>query len=194
MIVTLGRQKLLGFHLRLVVCAIVAIMVVASGGCLRRRLFVRSNPAGALAYVDDQQLGLTPTSTEFTYYGTRKIRVEKDGFETATVSRTFYPPWYEFPGLDFIVENIWPWEVHDDREVDLHLAPLKMVPRNELTGRAEILRTSAQQMAPRPELTGRTEAIRAIDEPPLVTPLPPVGPSFPNTSSFRGSPSPASRY
>src|SRR4051812_10525790 len=40
---------------------------------VRRRLNVNSNPPGALVYVDNQQIGTTPCSVDFTYYGTREI-------------------------------------------------------------------------------------------------------------------------
>src|SRR5262245_3745792 len=51
----------------LLVCA-----MLAQTGCVQRRLTIRSNPPGALAYVDDYQIGTTPVSTDFVYYGTRK--------------------------------------------------------------------------------------------------------------------------
>ena len=56
---------------------------------------VRSNPPGALVYVDDYQIGTTPVSTDFVYYGTRKIRLIKDGYDTLTVQQPFPVPWYE---------------------------------------------------------------------------------------------------
>ncbi len=80
---------------------------LSATGCVRRRMTIRSNPPGAMVYVDDQQIGLTPVSTEFTYYGTRKIRLVKDQFETMTTYHTFAAPWYQLPPLDFVTENFW---------------------------------------------------------------------------------------
>ena len=54
---------------------------------------IRSNPPGALVYVDDYTIGVTPVSTSFIYYGTRKIRLVKDGYETLTVMQPISPPW-----------------------------------------------------------------------------------------------------
>ena len=76
---------------------------------------IRSNPPGALVYVDDYQLGTTPVSHDFIYYGTRKIRLVKDGYETLTVRQPFPIPWYEIFPLDFVTENLIPWEVRDER-------------------------------------------------------------------------------
>ena len=67
---------------------------------------VRTNPPGALLYVDDYEIGTTPVSANFTYYGTRKIRLVKDGYETLTVMQWIPPPWYEFPPHGFRVGEL----------------------------------------------------------------------------------------
>ena len=130
------------------------LLCLSQVGCVRRRLTIRTNPPGALVYVDDQEIGVTPVSTGFTYYGTRKFTVMRDGYETVTEKVTFSPPWYQFPPLDFIAENLWPHEVRDEREVQFDLVPQQIVPSQELINRAESLRTSAQQgyVAPMPGL------------------------------------------
>ncbi len=105
---------------------------------------LRTNPAGAVAFVDDQRIGVTPVSTPFTYYGTRKIQLFKDGFEPLTVKQRFPVPWYEYPPLDFFVENFWPYEIRDERIVDFEMVPQQIVPNSELLGRAEMLRDNTQ--------------------------------------------------
>lgn len=114
-------------------------------GCVRRRLMVRTNPPGALVYVDNQQIGTTPCGVDFTYYGTREIRVVKSGYETLTVNQPIPTPWYETPGVDFISENLVPWRIRDDRVVSFNLSPQRMVPAEELIGRGQQLRMQANQ-------------------------------------------------
>jgi hypothetical protein len=101
---------------------------------------VRSNPPGALVYVDDYEIGVTPVSTNFIYYGTRKIRLVKDGYETLTVMQPIPPPWYEYVPLDFVSENFTPGQIRDQRILDFQLKPQVMVPREQLLSRAEQLR------------------------------------------------------
>ena len=101
---------------------------------------IRSNPPGALVYIDNQEVGVTPMSVPFTYYGTREIRLEKDGFETLTVSENIKAPWYEKPGAEFISENLWPAEIKDEREFAFQLQPQQIVPTHELVSRAEQVR------------------------------------------------------
>jgi hypothetical protein len=109
-------------------------------GCVQRRMTVRTNPPGALLYVDDYEIGTTPVSLPFTYYGTRKIRLVKDGYETLTVMQPIPAPWYEFFPMDFVSENFVPGQIRDQRTLDFQLRPQAVVPTEQLLSRAEGLR------------------------------------------------------
>ena len=113
---------------------------------------MRSNPPGALVYIDDYEIGTTPVSTDFVYYGTRKIRLVKDGFETLTVLQPVPTPWYEYPGIDFVTENLVPGEIRDERVLDYQLQPQVIVPTEQLLGRAEELRRGSNFAAPAPSM------------------------------------------
>jgi hypothetical protein len=130
---------------------LLALVLSASQvGCVQRRFLVRSNPPGARVFVDDYEIGTTPIATDFVYYGTRKIRLVKDGYETLTVLQPMPAPWYEYPVLDFISENVVLNKIHDDRVLDYQLQPQLMVPEDQLRARAEELRRNTQvpQFAP----------------------------------------------
>ena len=122
------------------------ILALAGGGCVERRMIIRTNPPGALAYVDDNEVGLTPVAISPIYYGNRKIRLVKDGCETLTLIQSVPPPWYEIPPLDFFSENIVPGKIRDVRTYDFQLRPQGMVPNDELLGRAENLRHGTQTL------------------------------------------------
>lgn len=129
---------------RVLVIGLVLTSMLLHSGCVQRRFTVRTNPPGAVLYVDNQEIGITPVATGYTYYGTREIRLEKDGFEPVVKLHRFSAPWYQYPGLDFISENLVPWEIRDERELDFEMVPLRIVPPEELRARAEQLRTNAQ--------------------------------------------------
>jgi len=107
---------------------------------MKRKILVRSYPEGALVVIDRQPIGHTPVAVPITYYGTREIQVEMDGFETQTVKHRFAAPWYQIPPLDFVTDNFWPREIRDDRVVDFQLTPSTNVDENFLRDRAEQLR------------------------------------------------------
>ena len=106
----------------------------ATAGCVERRMTIRSNPPGAQVYVDDYEIGTAPVSTSYTYYGTRKIRLVKDGYETLTVYQPMPAPWYGWPGIDFFSENLWPHKIRDERSFEYQLSPMIIVPTEELQG------------------------------------------------------------
>src|SRR5437763_1585597 len=109
-------------------------------GIVRRRLNVNSNPPGALVYVDNQQIGTTPCSVDFTYYGTREIRLIKPGFETLTVNQPIPTPWYQVPPIDFVSENLVPANLIDHRSIAFNMQPQVIVPTDQLLDRANQLR------------------------------------------------------
>ncbi len=150
-------------RLRLLTLLLLSVMPLA--GCVRRRMTVRSNPVGARGYVDDRQIGITPFSTEFTYYGTRKIHMERDGMKSVTVERTFHAPWYQWPVIDFFAETLWPWEVRDEREVVVQMEPQAAADPQQLLGRASAMRDEAQ-------LSLAGSAVAPTVTPPPTIPLP----------------------
>lgn len=107
---------------------------------MQRRLTIVSNPPGAVVKVDDVEIGRTPVSTSFTYYGTRKIQLAKAGYETLTVLQPVAAPWYQWPGIDFVSEHFIPGKIHDDRLFNYDLEPAVVVPTDQLLQRAEELR------------------------------------------------------
>lgn len=163
--------------------------LIFSAGCVERRLLIRTNPPGAMAYVDDYQVGLTPIGTSFTYYGTRKIRLVKDGYQPLTVYERINPPWYEIPPFDFFAENILRREIRDTRVLEYQLTPQPVSPPQQLLERAEALRSRAAAQPPLPAV-GPSGALPAAGPPPdglgefpqsQTVPNPPLPPSVPNT-------------
>lgn len=140
-------------------------------GCVRRRLHVRSNPPGALVYVDNQQIGTTPCAVDFIYYGTREIRLVKPGYETLTVNQPIPAPWYQIPPIDFVAENLVPAKIRDNRTVCFNLEPQIVHPIEQVIERGEQLRREAQQ-APVQPAAGLTTP-REYIPPEALVPVPP---------------------
>jgi hypothetical protein len=132
----------------LLLAGVGVVCALTMSGCVQRRMTIRSNPPGALVYVDNYEIGRTPVSTDFIYYGTRRIRLEADGYQTYTAEQTFWPPWYQIPPIDFVSETLWPWEIRDERVVDFTLTPQIIVPTDALMGRANELRQGQHASVP----------------------------------------------
>jgi hypothetical protein len=168
--------------LRRAILALVLAALVVPTGCVRRRLAVRSNPPGALVFVDNQQIGTTPCSVDFTYYGTREIRLVKPGYETLTVNQPIPMPWYQIPPIDFVSENVMPNKIEDHRTVAFDLQPQLIVPTEQLLDRANQLRQET--------LAGAAGPAVSVTSAPGLPATPP--PSFGPPPSFAPTPTPGS--
>jgi hypothetical protein len=152
-------------------------MAAMFGGCVQRRLTIRSNPPGARVYVGDEEVGTTPVATDFVYYGTRKIRLVKAGYETLVVNQPVPAPWYQIPPLDFVSELLVPGEIRDERVVNFQLVPLQPVATEPLLSRAEQLRAASgvQQVSgivPAAVPLAPTGPVPGGAAPPLILPEP----------------------
>jgi hypothetical protein len=165
--------------IRIAPILVLAGLMVLPGGCVRRRLNVRTNPPGALVYVDNQQIGTTPCGVDFTYYGTREIRLVKPGYETLTVNQPIPAPWYQIPPLDFVSENLVWTKIRDNRTVSYDLARQLIVPPEQLLDRANQLRQDTLQYPVVP--AGATAPIGAppATVAPATVPPPTVAPFSP---------------
>lgn len=162
--------------------ALVALLVVVTAtGCVRRRLTVRSNPAGAVVHVDNQRIGTTPCAVDYVYYGTREVRLSMPGYETLTVNQPLPAPWYQWPGIDFISENLVPARIEDARTVSFNLERARIEPAEQVIARGEDLRrqvtpVGAAPVAPASAIDpfgGFTPPAAPSDPPPILRSQPP---------------------
>ena len=121
-----------------------AVVALFCSGCVQRRMTIRSNPPGAYVYVDNYPIGVTPVSTDFVYYGKRQFRLVRDGYETLTVEQKVPTPWYEWFGLDFVSENLVPYNIRDEQNFNFQMVPQQIPPNPQLLANAQQLRSSAQ--------------------------------------------------
>ncbi len=119
-------------------------IVLMLSGCVSRRMMVYSDPPGALVLLEGKEIGTTPVSVDFTYYGTRELTLIKDGFETLTVQQKVTAPWYQRPVVEFFADNFTPGHVTDRQQFRYAMQPQRLVPNSELQRRGEMLRGEAR--------------------------------------------------
>ena len=99
------------------------MMTVA--GCVQRKITITSNPPGALVIMNDREVGRTPVTTDFLWYGDYEFIVRKDGFETLDKRRKIRAPWWQFVPFDFFAE------ISPTRPVDAHALNFDLIPRRD---------------------------------------------------------------
>lgn len=91
---------------------VLACLVLVSSGCVRRTITITSEPSGALVHLNDREVGRTPLTLPFTYYGVYDVRLEAEGYEALWTTGKADPPWWAYPGPDLVAEFIP--GVHDE--------------------------------------------------------------------------------
>ena len=135
-----------------------ALLVLSFGisvlsGCVERRYTIRTDPPGATVVVNGEEIGPSPASKSFVYYGDRKITLVLDGYETKTLIQPINAPWWDNYLTEFFTENVVPVSMRDEREYKYKLEAAQSPPQGELRDRAEGLRSEARVL-PKPRRGG----------------------------------------
>ena len=119
------------------IAIIAGLAALAASGCVERRMTILSDPPGATVFLDGEEIGKTPVTTGFTFYGGREIRLERDGYQTFAKVERIEPPYYEMFPFDLVAEVFVPWRIVDRRYFPYKLAPAEPVDRVALVERAK---------------------------------------------------------
>jgi hypothetical protein len=116
-------------------------------GCARieRQVTINTNPAGAVVWANDQEIGRTPFTRDFTWYGTYDVVIRKDGYEPIHTKTKVIAPWWQWPPIDLCVE-VLPLHLIDDRKFTYDLKPASTQPADGemMLDRAEQLRVQLE--------------------------------------------------
>ncbi len=125
--------------------AAVIVLLIGAGGCVRRTMMIRTEPvSGARVFVNDEEIGVSPVSKDFTWYGDYDVIIRHPDYETLKTHWRLEKPWYQYPPVDFVAEVLVPVTIHDNRhERTFTLEPRRTTTREELLGRADELRARA---------------------------------------------------
>ena len=106
-------------------------------GCVERTLTINTNPQGAMVYLNDEEVGRTPVSKNFLWYGDYDVIIRKEGFQTLKTHTRIREPWYQVPPIDFFAECLVPATIRDQHYLEYDLDPAEPVDRQELLERAQ---------------------------------------------------------
>ncbi|MCA1685744.1 MAG: PEGA domain-containing protein [Planctomycetia bacterium] len=125
-------------------------MAVALGqtGCVKRRYTIRTDPPGATVIVNNEEIGRTPVSRSFTFYGDRDITLILDGYKTQRVIQPIPSVWYDNYLTEVFTENFLPFTLRDEREFTYKMQPDVAPPYNDVLNRGERLRSQARVIPP----------------------------------------------
>jgi hypothetical protein len=105
---------------RLATLLIVSCFLAGCG--VQRSLTVQSNPPGALVYLNGLEVGRTPVTREFTWYGTYDVELRKERYNTLKTRGKVIAPWWQWVPFDFFAELL-PFRPHDRKQLSYVMNP-----------------------------------------------------------------------
>ena len=84
---------------------LLALLGASCGGCgVERTITITSNPPGAMVTLNDQEIGRTPVTHDFFWYGTYDVELRDDGYKTLKTTGKVWAPWWQVPPIDLVAE------------------------------------------------------------------------------------------
>ncbi|HEX4123972.1 MAG TPA: PEGA domain-containing protein, partial [Tepidisphaeraceae bacterium] len=92
---------------------------------------ITSDPPGAMVTLNDQEIGRTPVTHDFLWYGTYDVELREDGYHTLKTTGKVWAPWWQIPPIDLMVD-LAPVQSHDHHYLQYTLVPQPTTEPNPL--------------------------------------------------------------
>lgn len=96
----------MSYRLRLRALLTFSLITVLLSGCVERELTINTEPQGGLVILNDEEIGYSPVTVNFKWYGTYRVHIEKKGFATLEKNVELERPLHDLFPFD-IFENIF---------------------------------------------------------------------------------------
>ena len=96
-------------------------------GCVTRSLTIKTDPPGALVYVNDQLKGNSPVTYDFEWYGWHRLTLRKEGYQRLDDRKQLRSPVYLWIPFDLVMELV-PVRISDARTWSYTLTPAPVMP------------------------------------------------------------------
>lgn len=107
------------------------LFVILAAGCVERKLTINTNPQGALVELNDEQIGITPVTVAFNWYGDYKVRIEKEGYNSIDTHKELDRPMHDRFPFDFFA-SVSPERIVDEYEWTFDMQTYTPIDRQEL--------------------------------------------------------------
>lgn len=115
------------------------------GGCVERKLTIVTQPSDAVVWLNDEEIGTTPVTVNFNWYGDYYVRIEKPGYDILSTHRKLKRPLHDVFPLDFFAQALWPGTIVDAHQWEFELEPFQQASAEELIESAAQMRQRASE-------------------------------------------------
>jgi len=120
------------------------LTLLASGlfltGCVERKLTINTEPQGAIVTLNDEEIGTSPVTVGFQWYGDYNVSISKPGYETLKTNRELKAPLHDKFPVDFIAQCLNPKRIVDTYDWTFTLEDKKPIDKDELIKEAQNLK------------------------------------------------------
>ena len=123
----------------------ILLVVFLTTGCVERRLTLVTEPSEAVVWLNDEEVGTTPVTVNFNWYGDYNIRIEKSGYAILSTHRVLERPMHDKFPFDFFAEVVWPKKIVDEYTWTFELQPYEQTSPEELIEAAQEMQQQSEQ-------------------------------------------------
>jgi len=125
----------------LILISLFIMYLIMPLGCVERKLTIKTEPEQALVVLNDEEIGISPVTVSFNWYGDYRVEISKAGYETLKTHRELKAPLHDKFPFDFVAQILNPKRVVDEYEWSFELKPLQLPAREELIHASEQLKS-----------------------------------------------------
>jgi len=127
------------------VLAAIGLAITILAGCVERKLTINTDPQGAKVILNDQEIGVSPVTVPFNWYGDYWVRISKDGYETLDTHRALKAPLHDHVPFDFVAQILYPGQIVDAYEWTFELASKEYPTREQIIENGQALQSQLEQ-------------------------------------------------
>ena len=131
--------------------------VLIFSGCVERKLTINTEPQGALIVLNDEEIGVSPVTVGFNWYGDYKVRASMQGYAILNTHRELEGPLYDKFPFDFFAEILWPGRIVDEYEWTFEMVAYTAPDREQLIEAAREMKNKALEQLEQPVEQKSTE-------------------------------------
>jgi hypothetical protein len=110
-------------------------------GCVERKITIITEPAGALVALNDEEIGTSPVTVGFEWYGDYSVRLTKDGYQTLNTHQNLKRPLKDVAPFDLLAD-MFTTKI-DEYTWTFKLEPYQQIQKDELVKSAFSLQKDA---------------------------------------------------
>lgn len=103
-------------------------------GCVERKLTIITEPAGALVALNDEEIGTSPVTVGFEWYGDYSVRITKEGFQTLNTHQNLKRPLRDRAPFD-LLDDMFMTRI-DEYTWTFKLEPYQQIQKDQLIDQA----------------------------------------------------------